>query len=187
MKRSGAVSVVLCNSDNMVERTITLCYRKIIDASSSQPWDKLVFEDTYTELRMQAQLYNPERRFRSYAELLHHVPGASQLSFLVSGVARGYLPQLGGLVPDVTNNLGRHFLKFSRFQFEIINSDLLDKSRHQVAITFFSERLTWHTTIDSLLLVSEVEAVPENGERLTHLVALRPYLSVYSLQQPLTV
>lgn len=166
----------------MTERVITLCYRKIIDATSTRPWDKLVFEDTYAELRLQAQLYNPERRFRTYAELLHHAPGAGQLPFLVSGVARGYLPQLQGLVPDVVDNLGRHFLKFSRFQFEIINSDLLDKSRHQVAINFYSDPLTWHATIENLLLVSEAAAAGE--EVLTHLVQLQPFLSIYSLHKP---
>lgn len=161
---------------------MTLCYRKIIDAASVRPWDKLVFEDTYAELRLQAQLYNPERRFRTYAELLQHAPGAGQLPFLVSGAARGYLPQLQGLVPDVVDNLGRHFLKFSRFQFEIINSDLLDRSRHQVAITFYSDPLTWHATISNLLLVSDAAAAGE--ELLTHLVALQPFLSIYSVQPP---
>lgn len=168
----------------MAERIVTLCYRKIIDTTSQRPWDKLVFEDTYAELRLQAQVYNPQGRHRTYAELLHHAPGASQLPFLVSAVARGYLPQLSGLIPDVVNNLGRHFLRFSRFQFEIINSDFLDKNRHQVAINFFSDPLTWHDTINSLLLVSEAGAVPESGEMLTHLVALQPYLSVHSIQTP---
>lgn len=168
----------------MAERLITLCYRKIIDASSQRPWDKLVFEDTYHELRLQAQTFNPERRYRTYAELVHHVPGAGQLPFLVSAVARGYLPQLGGLVPEVVDNLGRHFLKFSRFQFEIINSDLQDQSRHQVAINFYSDSLRWHDTIGTMLLVSEAAVTPQNGEQLTYLVPVQPYLSVYSIQQP---
>ena len=166
----------------MAERVITLCYRKIVDAASQRPWDKLVFEDTYAELRLQAQTYNPEGRYRTYAELLRHAPGAGQLPFLVSAVARAYLPQLGGLIPDVADNLGRHFLRFSRFQFEIVNSDLLDKGRHQVAINFFSDPLTWHETINSLLLVSAAAAVPEGGELLTHMVALQPYLSICSIQ-----
>ncbi|RSK51471.1 hypothetical protein [Hymenobacter rigui] len=168
----------------MAERIITLCYRKIIDATSPRPWDKLVFEDTYGELRLQAQVFNTDGRFRTYAELLHQVPGAGQLPFLVSAVVRGYLPQLNGLIPDIVDNLGRHFLKFSRFQFEIINSDLRDRSRHQVAINFYSDALCWHDTIGTLLLVSEAAAVSESGEWLTHLVPVQPYLSVYSIQQP---
>ncbi|MBF9236662.1 hypothetical protein I2I05_04565 [Hymenobacter sp. BT683] len=90
----------------MTARIITLCYRKLIDASAARPWDQLVFEDTYAEFRMQAQLFNPEKRFRTLAELLQHAPGADQLAFLVSAAARGYLQQLQGLVPDVVDNLG---------------------------------------------------------------------------------
>lgn len=45
----------------MANRTITLYYRKIIDATATKPRDKLVFEDSYTEFKMQAQLYNQEK------------------------------------------------------------------------------------------------------------------------------
>ena len=47
----------------MPNRTITLCYRKVIDASAAKPWEKLVFEDSYTEFKMQAQLYNQEKKY----------------------------------------------------------------------------------------------------------------------------
>ncbi|MBX0290850.1 hypothetical protein K3G63_10395 [Hymenobacter sp. HSC-4F20] len=165
------------------ERVITLCYRKIITSSSARPWEKLVFEDTYAEFRLQAQFYNPERRHRTFGELLHHAPGAEQLHFLVSAAARGYVQQLQGLVPDVVNNLGKHFLKFSQFQFEIINSDLQDPARHQVAISFYAEPLTWLDTIGSYLLVAD-QAAPAGGEVLTHLFQIQPYLSIHALHPP---
>lgn len=161
-------------------RLLTLCYRKIIDANSARPWDKLVWEDSYREFVMQAQYFNQERRFRTFGELLHHAPGAEQLHFLVSGAVRGYLQQLNDLVPDVTDNLGRLFLKFTRFQFELINSDLLDKSRHQVAINFYADPLEWHDTIgDYLLVATPGQAGPEVQ---TNLFRLMPYLAIHSLQ-----
>ncbi|MCB2377976.1 hypothetical protein LGH70_10315 [Hymenobacter sp. BT635] len=164
-------------------RIITLCYRKVIDATSRKPWDKLVFADTYTEFRMQAPNFNPGQQYRSFGQLLQYVPGAEQLHFLVSAAVRGYLQQLGGLVPDVPDNLGRHFLRFSQFQFEIINSDLLDQSRHQVAVSFYSEPLLWHDTIGTYLLVSAAEAPATAGAALpTSLFQLPPFLSIYSLQ-----
>ncbi|MBC6992521.1 hypothetical protein [Hymenobacter sp. BT491] len=162
----------------MAEYTITICYRKIINAASAGAWDKLVFEDTYAEFRLQAQNFNPERKYRSFGELLHHAPGAEQLHFLVSAAVRGYLQQLNGLVPEVLNNLGRHFLKFSKFQFEILNSDLLDKAKHQVAINFYSEPLVWHETVGTYLLVSEKQA---GGEVLTNMLQLQPYVTIHSL------
>jgi len=167
----------------MPDRLITLCYRKVIDASATRQWDMLVLEDTYAEFRMQAQYFNREKKYRSFGELLHYAPGAEQLHFLVSAAVRGYVQQLNGLVPDIVNSLGRYFLKFSRFQFEIINSDLLDKARHQVAINFYSEPLVWHDTIGTMLLVSEPQATT-GGAVLTTLFALQPYLAIHSLQTP---
>ena len=38
----------------MAKKIIRLCYRKVIDATSSKPWDKYVFENTYAEFLMQA-------------------------------------------------------------------------------------------------------------------------------------
>ncbi|MGI4742288.1 MAG: hypothetical protein ACRYG7_44590 [Janthinobacterium lividum] len=164
-------------------RTITLAYRKVIDANSPKLWDKLVFEDSYREFRMQAQRYNPSGQYRTFGELLHYAPGADQLHFLVGGSIGGYVQQLNGLVPDVVNNVGRYFLKFTRYQFELINSNLQDKSKHQVAINFYSEPLHWHDTIAPHLLVSEAVApVADGGEVLTHLFQLQPYLTIHSLR-----
>jgi hypothetical protein len=169
----------------MSDRIITLCYRKIIDATATRPWDKLVWDDSYREFRMQAQTFNPDNRYQSFGELLHYVPNANRLHFLVSGAVTGYIQQLNERVPDILNNLGRHFLLFKRFQFELINSDLHNQSKHQVAINFFSEPLTWHDTVGPFLLVSEASAAPGSAnETLTHLVQLQPFLSIHAIQKP---
>jgi hypothetical protein len=161
---------------------IRLCYRKVIDASSQKTWEKLVFESTYKEFLMQAQFYNQEKKYTSFSELLQHVPGAEKLHFLVSASIVGYLQQLGGKVPDVLNNLGKHFLDFKNYRFEIINSDIKNKTSHQVAINFFSEPLTWHDTIQNYLLVSPVNAEKSDDGVLTDMMQLQPFLSIYSLK-----
>jgi hypothetical protein len=168
----------------MLSRTITLAYRKVIEAGSPKPWDKLVLADSYRELRMQAQFYNQGGQYRTFGELLHYVPGAEKLHFLVGSSLGGYVQQLNGLVPDIVNNVGRYFLKFTRYQFELINSDLHDHSKHQVAINFYSEPLYWHDTIAPYLLVSDAKAPAQaSGEVLTHLFQLQPYLTIHSLHQ----
>ncbi len=164
------------------QRTIRLCYRKIIDATTLKPWDKYVFEDTYTEFLLQAQFYNQEKKHTSFSELIHHVPGSEKLHFLVSAAIIGYLKQLNGIVPDVVNTLGMLFLPFNNYRFEIINSDIKDKSKHQVAVSFYTEPLTWHDTIGNQLMVS-IPGKTENGEILTELLTIQPFLSIYSLKQ----
>lgn len=165
----------------MSKGTIKLCYRKIIDYSSSKSWEKLVFEDSYAEYQLQVQNFDQERKFNSFSSLLKNVAEAEHLHFLVSAAAIGYLQQLNGIIPDITNNLGRLFLKFSNYQFEIINSDLNDISKHQIGISFFSDEFTWHDTISDYLLISEAGTDPES-EVKTHLLSIQPFLSIYSLK-----
>ena len=105
----------------MTKEIIRLCYRKVIDASSSKKWDKYVFESTYAEFLMQAQLYNQEKKYSNFGEIIQNVSGAEKLHFLVSGAMVGYLQQLDGIGPDILNNLGKHFLRFTDYRFEIIN------------------------------------------------------------------
>jgi hypothetical protein len=165
----------------MQKGTIRLCYRKVIDAQSSKPWEKLVLEDTYTEFLMQSQLYNNEKKYTTFSDLITHVPAAERLHFLVSAAVIGYLQQLQGKVPDLVNNLGRLFLPFNNYRFEIINSHIKDKSKHQVAINFFTDHLVWHDTINNQLLLS-IPGNTEHGEILTELFTLPPYVSIYSLK-----
>ncbi|MBO9205211.1 MULTISPECIES: hypothetical protein [Niastella] len=165
----------------MYKGTIRLCYRKVIDVHSVKPWDKLVFEDTYNELLLQSQYYNQEKKYTSFSDLITHVPAAEKLHFLVSAAVIGYLQQLQGKVPDLLNSLGRLFLPFNNYRFEIINSDLLHKAKHQVAINFFSDHLEWLDTINNQLLLS-IPGNLENGEQLTELFTIPPFVSVYSIK-----
>jgi hypothetical protein len=165
----------------MQKAIIRLCYRKIIDSNASKPWDKLVFEDTYTEYLLQSQLYNQQKQYNTFSDLVQHVPQAEKLHFLVSAAAMGYLQQLNGKVPDLTNNLGRLFLPFRHFRFEIINSDVTNKLKHQVALNFFTDHLVWHDTVNNQLLLS-IPGSTENGEVLTELFTIPPFVSIYSLK-----
>jgi hypothetical protein len=68
--------------------------------------------------------------------------------------------QLGGVVPGIANNVGWHFLNFTRYQFKLINSALHYQSRHQVARNFCAEPLRWYDAIAPYLLVSRRPSRP---------------------------
>lgn len=163
-----------------MEKKITLCYRKIIDINNSKPWDQLVFEDSYKEFKMQAQLYNQDKQYHTFSELVYHVKGADRLHFLVSGAIINYLKQLNEVIPEIANNIGRQFLTFKQFKFEIINSDLRNMAKHVIAINFYSEPLIWHETIGSYLLTSPQQA--KSDEILTDLFTIQPYLTIHSIK-----
>lgn len=165
----------------MEKAIIRLCYRKLIDNQSIAPWEKMVFEDSYREFLMQAQYFNQDGSKRTLAGLLREAPGAERLHGLVSTAVVGYLRQLEGRMPDITDSLGRLFLPFENFRFEIVQSHIHDSARHQVAIDFYSDPMIWHDTIGDQLLLS-VAAKRGQPETLTHLLALRPMLGIHSIQ-----
>lgn len=166
----------------MTHKTIRLCYRKIIDSSSQGAWESYVFEDSYKEFLMQSQFYNQEKKYTAFAQLLQNVKGADKLHFLVSAAVAGYVQQLAGIVPDVTNALGKTFLPFGHFRFEIINSDIKDKGRHRVAINFYSDELQWIDTVGGQLLIS-IGDKKEGDALLTEMISLPPFVSIYSIKE----
>lgn len=165
----------------MPKKVIVLCYRKIIDSTNTNPWDRFVHEDSFAEFKMQAQYYNQPQQYNTFAEMLLHVPEAEKLHFLVSAAITGYLRQLNGIIPDVLDNLGRRFLTFEHFKFEIINSDIRHPEKHKVAINFFSKPLIWHETIGDQLLVSQHKETQE-AEIFTNLFAIQPFVSIHSIK-----
>ena len=164
-------------------RTIQFIYRKIIDASNQGAWEKWVWEDTYKEYLMQVQLYDHAKKYPAFGDLIAQIPAAEQMHFLVGTAITGYIRQLKGVIPDIQNGLGKRFLGFQNYRFEIINSDTRNKSKHQVAIHFLSEEWIWHDTIGEKLLISRADQ--EGGEQpvLTEWVVLQPFLGIYSLQE----
>lgn len=135
------------------------------------------------EFKMQAQNFSAGTNYTSYAELIRNFPNAQRLPAMVTPSVTGYVQQLENIMPDILNTLGRRFLKFNAFQFEIINSDINDREKHTVAVNFFSEPLIWHDTIDNYLLVSIYDDKADTeGEVLTNLFQLQPYLNIHSVK-----
>jgi hypothetical protein len=165
-----------------MSKIIRLCYRKIIDANATKMWEKMLFDDTYVEFKMQSQRFNQQGKFTAFSDMLTNATEAEQLHFLVSGAAVGYIKQLNQKIPDILNTLGKHFLPFKNFRFEIINADIKDKAKYRVAVNFFSEPVTWVDTVGENLIVSTNNTI-ENNELLTDTFTLQPFLSIYSIQQ----
>lgn len=164
------------NKVRMETKIITVCYRKIFDTNSVKEWEKRLFEDSYKEFKMQAQFFNQQKTYETFAQLMHHVSGAEKLHFLVSAAVVNYIKQLNNKIPDVLNNIGKSFLRFNQFNFEIINSHVQNKLLHSVAVSFYSEPLIWHETIGEYLLLSDVAG----SEEQTHLYRIQPFINIHS-------
>lgn len=168
----------------MSKGIIRLSYRKVINADPQNAWEKYVSDATFQEYLIQSQNYNPDKKYFTFAELRQHIPNSDKLHFLVSASVINYLKQLNGKVPDILNNLGKVFLPFKNYRFEIIDSDIRDKSRHRIAIEFISEPITWIDTVGNLLLVTTAPIQsPGDDGILTEMFTLQPFLSIHSLRQ----
>jgi hypothetical protein len=166
-------------------RLIRFSYRKIIDASSQNLWDKYVFDDTYMEFYMQSQYYNQTGQYTTFQELIDNIPNADRLHTQTSTAAVGYIRQLNGVIPDILNNSGKLCLPFIQFAFEILRSHVNNKDMHKIAITFYSEPITWIDTLGDALLIAygdKRDALSNGDEVDTDLLLLRPFLSISSLQ-----
>ncbi|UEG52115.1 hypothetical protein LLH06_14205 [Mucilaginibacter daejeonensis] len=168
-----------------MSRIITLCYRKLIDVSSTAPWDRMVFEDSYMEFKIQAQNYTLGTSYTYYADIIRHIPQASQLVARVTPSVTGYIQQLDQVIPDLVNNIGKRFLTFSNFEFEIINSSLVRREDHRIAISFYSGELLWLDTIGDMLLLAKPTNGPAeeiNIEVQTFLFKIPPYVNIHSIR-----
>jgi len=165
---------------------IKLCYRKVIDISSTSAWDKYVFDDTYKEFYMQAQQFDQQKKYGTFQEMVKNIPSADQMHYLVSTAAVNYIRQLNGLFPDVLNVLGKRCIPFENFKFEIVESHIKNKDQHKVSICFYSDALTWIDTIDNQLLFAagdQTEALYRGQALETEMVLWRSNLTVHSFQQ----
>lgn len=134
---------------------------------------------------MQSQYYNQAGKYTTFQELIDHVPTADRLHTQTSTAAIGYIRQLNGAIPDILTNSGKLCLPFTEFTFEILRSHVNNKDMHKIAITFYSEPITWIDTVGNALLIAygdKREAILNGDEVNTDLLLLQPFLSISSIQ-----
>lgn len=163
-----------------MNQSIIICYRKIIDAQSASTWEQYVFEDSYMEFLMQFQFFNAERKYTTFSDFLNDNQNAERLQSLTSTSVTGYVEQLKNKIPDVKNVLGKTFLSFQNYRFEIIESAINNRAKHVVAINFYSEPITWLQTIGDTLLLALDNQPTENGVQ-TEMIKLQPFVSISSV------
>lgn len=148
----------------------------------------MVWEDSFMEFKMQFQRFNHSQKYFSFGTLLAENPQAAQLHFLVGGSVLGYLEQLNGIIPDITDNLGQRFMPIADCRFEIINADIRDIGKYEVAFNFYSGSFLWHGNPGAFLLVSTAgkDQLPDAADSYdTYLFQPRAYVSIDKLSNTL--
>ena len=171
----------------MVKGIIQVCSRKTIDTTSTNTWDKYVFDDTYREFLMQAQQFDQQKKYATFQDILKNLPKADQMHYLVSTAAVGYIRQLNEKIPEAVNVFSKPCVPFKKFRFEIVQSHVMNRDQHKVAIYFYSEPLIWIESINSnqlLFALGDQSESLSNGNKVdTEVLVMSPNLTICSYQQ----
>lgn len=169
----------------MNKSLIQLAYKQIIHAESSGKFEKNVFQDSYSEFLMQAQAYNPENKFKTFQELVENNPKANSLHYKVGFAVGLYIKALNNQIPGLTDSLGAERLRFASYSFEIIASDITNKSNHKVGITYRTDVLTWYGKIGKYLLLATGNKLKDVSVDSieTFMLKMRKNLSIVSLKE----
>lgn len=159
---------------------IKLSYRQVIDHHSTGGFEKKVFDDSYSELQLQAQRYNKDNQFTSFHAIVGNDPKANSLHYKVGFAVGLYVQELNRQIPGLWDTQQSIAIPFSEHQLEVIASDLADKSQHVVAITYTTEAITYIGTAGEYLILSfeDPGKVPPGTWINTFLLPLQPELTI---------
>ena len=162
---------------------IKLAYKQIIDATSQTGFEKSVFIASYNEFLLKSQAYNLEKKSKTFTEMKANDGRANSLHYKCSFAIIGFINNLNKQIPNLQDTLGNN-IAFDTFKFEVIESDITDKSAHKVVITYLTDTLTLFEIIgDYLLLAVGNKLINENNEAVeTFLLKMQPNLGIVSYQ-----
>jgi len=162
---------------------IKIKYRHIIDSTYQTSFEKDIFNDTYNEFLMQAQGYNQDSRFTTFGQLVNNNPKANSLHYKVGFAIGLYVRDLNNIIPVLKDSLDKTVVPFATYQFEIIDSDITNKTAHRVAITYTSHTLLLLDTVGEYFLLSRDEkANGVNEPAETFMLKMQPGLSICNYQ-----
>ena len=163
----------------MTPARIRLAFRQVIDASTARTdFEKAVFTDSYHEFRVQIQSYNADNQFTTWQQVRAAVPQSDPTLPIRVGFAIGlYVGELNGQIPGLTDALGQP-VAFIEHQFALIDSDITDRTKHRVALTYLTDTLTWLGTVGNYLLLTADDGRNATDAIDTFMVAMQPNLSI---------
>ena len=127
---------------------------------------------------MQIQTYDPDHAFTTWQQVREAVPQSDPTLPIRVGFAIGlYVSGLNDQIPGLVDALEQP-LAFNEYQFALLASDLTDRTKHRVAITYLTDTLTWLDTVGTTLLLTTGD--PQTGPVNTFMVAFQANLSIVS-------
>ena len=165
----------------MAKAIIKLTYRYIIDAFSTTAFDREVWRISYEEFLLKSQAYNPEKKFNTFTELKTNDGRANSLHYKCGFGISGFIEKLNKKMPLLEDCLGKP-IAFDNYNFELIESNIMNQQQHKVAIHFTTNEFTLHDSIGDHMILSE-KTNSNNNLHESFTLQLQPNLSVVNYEE----
>jgi hypothetical protein len=177
----------------MAKAFIKLAYRQIIDANSTESFEKKIFHDSYAEFLLKIQNYNPENKFAKFSDIVAADGRANSLHYKCSFAVLHHIETLRNKTPQLPDTNGRMNIPFEVPEFKLIESAINDKSLHKVAVIYITGVFTLLDSFgEYLLLATGDQSGPITNPGLeTFTLKMQENLSIVNyreivLEQPVT-
>lgn len=135
-------------------KKIQFTYSHHINNSVTTAWEQHIFEETYNEFLIQSNIFQTDQKVNSYKELVKQNENALQLNNLLAARIVPSIALLNNTIFSVPDNLNTSYLQFTHFTVQIIQSNLLDKTKHYATINYLSKPYYLIDCINNYYLVS---------------------------------
>ncbi|RZM11690.1 MAG: hypothetical protein EOO88_46535 [Pedobacter sp.] len=140
---------------------VQLSYRKQIDHSTEDPFEKNILRYSYQEFLLKSQVYNPDGLLRTFSQMKLKDGRANSLHYKSSFAIGGFMQLLQNKIPTLQDNAGKA-LSFETFRFELLESDITDEQHHHIAIHYISPMYNLHHSLNQFMILSPTNNSGEN-------------------------
>lgn len=155
---------------------IKVCYKQVIDASSTGDFEKQILKASYDEFLLKSQAYNMEGKFKTFTQLKTNDGRANSLHYKLSFAVGHFIDRLNKNIPVLRDNLD-NTVNFDTARFELIESDITDMAAHKVAINYITTDLTFCSIIGEYLVLAKGDADPNEAVE-TFTLKIQPGLAI---------
>ncbi len=163
---------------------IKISFRQLIDKNTEGQFAQYVLAASYSEFQMKSQTYNLEGKFKTFTEMKAADGRANSLHYKSGFAVGGFVQTLNKEIPGLKDQAGAA-VRFDTFRFEVIESDITDKSAHTVAIHYITDTLTLLQSFGEYLLLAPGDQRPALTEGIenTFLLKINDAVTIASYQQ----
>ncbi|HYV94387.1 MAG TPA: hypothetical protein VE978_21625 [Chitinophagales bacterium] len=169
----------------MKKALITISFTQLIDASMQGWFEKGVINSSYEEFLLKSQVYNQEKKFKTFQEMKANDGKANSLHYKCGFPVIPYVDLLKNEIPGLKDNTLQP-IKFKTWQFQIIDSDINTKLAHKVSITYYTDVFSLLDNFGEYLLLAygdkftDASETPGKPLEDTFMLRLVPQLSFSS-------